>query len=346
MAIARRPAEPGDATPTRAGSVLRVNDLDMYVEIVGAGPDVFMLHGFPDSHALWRNQIPALVEAGFRVIVPDLRGYGRTEAPSGVASYRIETLVADVLALADALGVQKVRLVGHDWGAVIGWMFAIAHPERVERYVAISVGHPTAYARGGLRQKLMGWYILMFQLPGVAERLLSLNNFALLGVFSKFPQELPNWRVELGRPGRLTAALNYYRANLAMIRPFERGDVKSPVMGVWSSRDVALVERQMTELGPLLQGWLPLRADRGRRPLDSARGAGKAQPAPARLPAAIGLCGEPTLTVSESSCERVRSTTHRHSPTFALAPPAARAGTQRFGARGEGLTGHALAIFA
>src|SRR5271166_4332693 len=140
--------------------MLPVNDIQMYVEVVGSGPDV-LLHGFPDTRHLWRNQVPALVAAGFRVIAPDLRGYGRTQIPDGgVASCRIETLVADVKALLDALGVAKARLVAHDWGAVIGWRVAIAHPERVDRYVAVPVGHPTAYARGGLRQKLMGWYIL------------------------------------------------------------------------------------------------------------------------------------------------------------------------------------------
>ena len=149
------------AAATPVGPIYSVNGIDMYVAIAGSGPDVLLLHGFPDSHDLWRNQVPALVSAGFRVIVPDLRGYGQTQIPSGgVASYRIETLVADVAALLDALGVKKVRLVAHDWGAVIGWVFAIAHPERVDRYVALSVGHPTAYARGGLRQKLMGWYVL------------------------------------------------------------------------------------------------------------------------------------------------------------------------------------------
>ncbi len=164
---------------------------------------------------------------------------------------------------------------------MIGWAFAIAHPERVDRYVALSVGHPTAYARGGLRQKLMGWYILAIQLRGFAEWLFSRNDFALLGVFTKFPRELPHWRANLGRRGRFTAAMNYYRANLSLILPFDRGEVKVPVMGVWSTRDIA------DQFGPVLQGGLPLRAHRRRRPLDPARGARTAEPAPPRLSAAV-----------------------------------------------------------
>jgi len=273
-------AEPIDAASTPPARTVRVNGLDMHVEIVGSGPEVLLLHGFPDSHTVWRKQVPALVAAGFRVVAPDLRGYGETDIPcGGVSSYRIETLVADVVALLDDLGIAKVRLVAHDWGAAIGWAFAIAHPERVERYVAISVGHPTSYARGGLKQKLMGWYIWMFQVRGLAERILRLSDFAILGFFSGYPQELPTWRRLLDRPGRLTAALSYYRANLDLVWGLGGGDVKVPVMGVWSSRDVALVERQMTNSASFCKAgfryeriagvghWIPLEAPEKLNPL-------------------------------------------------------------------------------
>ena len=167
-------------TPT--GDHYAVNGIEMHVVIAGSGPDVLLLHGFPDSHKLWRYQIPALVEAGFRVIVPDLRGFGLTDIPKGgVRAYRMDQLVADVVSLLDALGVAKARLVGHDWGAAIGWHAAIAHPDRIDRYVAISVGHPTSFRKGGFEQKLRSWYMLMFQLRGFAEWLMSVNNFALFG---------------------------------------------------------------------------------------------------------------------------------------------------------------------
>ena len=107
-------------TPT--GCRYSVNGIEMHVLIAGSGPDVLLLHGFPDSHKLWRYQVPALVAAGFRVIAPDLRGYGLTEIPKGgVTAYRMDQLVADVVSLLNVLGVAKVRLVGHDWGAAIGW---------------------------------------------------------------------------------------------------------------------------------------------------------------------------------------------------------------------------------
>jgi pimeloyl-ACP methyl ester carboxylesterase len=254
-----------DLATIPTGSRYSVNGTEMYVVIAGTGPDVLLLHGFPDSHKLWRYQIPALVAGGFRVIAPDLRGYGFTDIPKGgVAAYRMDQLVADVVSLLDVLGVAKVRLVGHDWGAGIGWQAAIAHPDRIDRYVAISVGHPTSFKRGGFKQKLNSWYMLMFQLRGFAEWLISVNDFKLFGRLSGFPQEVPNWRADLGRPGRLTAALNYYRANIALILSSDSGNVTVavPVMGIWSARDTALTERQMVNSAQFCKaGWRYERID-------------------------------------------------------------------------------------
>jgi pimeloyl-ACP methyl ester carboxylesterase len=233
----------GEAPPER----LRVNDIDLAVWTAGEGPPVLLLHGFPDTHAVWRRQISVLVEAGYRVIAPDLRGCGQSDAPEGVRAYTIEHLVADVLGLLDALGIDRVKLVAHDWGAVIGWQFCIRHPERVERYAALSVGHPNAYARAGLMQKLKGYYILLFQLRGLIEMLLRAGNWWMFRTFTGCPEEFPQWRASLERPGRLTAAIDYYRANLRMLFKADWPAVRVPVMGVWSSRDIALVERQMTE---------------------------------------------------------------------------------------------------
>jgi pimeloyl-ACP methyl ester carboxylesterase len=245
------------------GSLHTVNGIEMHVVIAGSGPDVLLLHGFPDSHKLWRQQIPAMVAAGFRVIAPDLRGFGHTEIPKGgVAAYRMDQLVADVVSLLNVLGVVKVRLVGHDWGAAIGWQTAILHPDRIDRYVAISVGHPTSFKRGGFEQKVRSWYMLMFQLRGFAEWLVSVNDFKLFGQLSGFPQEVPNWKADLGRPERLTAALSYYRANIALMLSSDIGDATVPVMGIWSTRDTALTEQQMVNSAQFCKaGWRYERID-------------------------------------------------------------------------------------
>lgn len=226
---------------------IRVNGLDLYVATAGDGPGVLLLHGFPDTHAVWRRQIPALVEAGYRVIAPDLRGFGASEMPNAVSAYAVEQLVADMVGILDALGIERVRVVAHDWGAIVGWLLCIRFPERVDRLAALSVGHPGAYVRGGPMQKLKGWYVLFFQLRGIAERLLPLGNWWLVRTWVGQPDELLRWRAALSRPGRLRAALNLYRANQRLFVRCSWPRVRVPVLGIWSSRDVALAERQMIQ---------------------------------------------------------------------------------------------------
>src|SRR5262245_38223003 len=134
---------------------IAVNGVTLNVAFAGeanTGPAVLLVHGFPDDHTVWRKQLPALVEAGYRVIAPDMRGCGESELLRERSAYHRDLLVADLCALLDVLGIERVKLVGHDWGAVICWCFAMQHPERIERYLAFSVGHPFAYAHGGLAQ--------------------------------------------------------------------------------------------------------------------------------------------------------------------------------------------------
>lgn len=244
------------------GKRLQVNGIEMYVVVAGQGPDVLLLHGFPDSHAIWRHQIPALVAAGYRVIAPDLRGFGLSEMSPRVSDYRCQTIVADVVAMMDALGIVKVRLVGHDWGAVIGWQLALKHRERVVRYAALSVGHPTCYATGGAMQKLKGYYIALFQIRGLAEWLLRAFNWTALHGLTRCAHEMAHWRAALAPAGRLTAGINYYRANLDLILPLNHGFVNVPVLGIFSTQDIALVESQMTRSAQFCKaGWRYVRLD-------------------------------------------------------------------------------------
>ena len=222
-----------------------VNGVELNVIVEGEGPDVLLVHGFPDDHTVWRKQIPALVAAGYRVIAPDTRGCGESAIPPKVADYSIDRLVEDLVGLLDALGIQKVRLVGHDWGAVQGWYLAMRHPERVERYMALSVGHPSAYARGGLEQKLRCYYTLLIQFRGLIEFLIKRFDWLLFRMMLRYPEEFPHCQSRLSRPGRLTAGFNYYRANLRLLFPGRLPQVQVPVAGIWSSDDFFLTERQM-----------------------------------------------------------------------------------------------------
>lgn len=233
---------------------IRVNGIDMNVLVAGQGPDVLLVHGYPDTHHVWRKQIPALVAAGYRVIAPDTRGCGATDISHDVADYHIDNLVADLVALLGALEIDRVRLVAHDWGAAISWQLAVRHPERVDRYVALSTGHPAAYRRGGLEQRLKGYYTLLFRPPGVAERLLRGRNWWGFRKLTAYPEELPQWLSQLARPGRLTAGLNYYRANWRIFFTGDDTPARVPVLGVWSSGDRFLAERQMRDSARFVDG--------------------------------------------------------------------------------------------
>lgn len=228
---------------------IQVNGINMHVVIAGQGPDVLLVHGYPDTHEIWRKQIPALVAAGYRVIAPDTRGCGETGISPNRSDYHIDNLVADLIALLDALEIDKVRLVAHDWGAGISWQLVIDHPERVDRYVALATGHPMAYRRGGLAQKLKGYYTLMFLLPFFPEWLLRSFNWFGFRFLTGYPEEQAQWIAQQSRPGRLQAGLEYYRANAMMFIGGHADNARVPVLGVWSSGDRFLAEGQMRDSG-------------------------------------------------------------------------------------------------
>lgn len=234
---------------------IAVNGITLNVVVEGEGPDVLLVHGFPDDHEVWRKQIPVLVAAGYRVIAPDTRGCGQSDMPPRVADYKLPNLVGDLVRVLDALNVRKVRLVAHDWGAVIAWHLCMHHPERVERYAALSVGHPKAYANGPLEQKLKSWYVLAFQLRGTPEWALRAAGWRFFRALTRLPSEWPNWHAKLSRPGRLTAGINYYRANLRLLLlPIDRPKVRVAVMGVYSTGDRYLAEAQMVDTSQYVSG--------------------------------------------------------------------------------------------
>jgi pimeloyl-ACP methyl ester carboxylesterase len=218
-------------------------------EVTGDGRPVVLLHGFPDSGRLWRNQVPALAEAGFKVIVPDLRGYGRSDKPADVQAYALPALVGDVVAVMGDAGVERAHVVGHDWGAALAWAFATFAGDRVDHLVAMSVGHPATFRFDGFEQHEKSWYMLLFQFAGVAEQWLSANDWANLRAWGRHPDS-DAVIAELDANGSLTPGLNYYRANVPPESYLQAGlelpAVQAPTMGVWSSGDFALTEGQMT----------------------------------------------------------------------------------------------------
>jgi pimeloyl-ACP methyl ester carboxylesterase len=243
-----------------------------YVE-AGEGPLVLLLHGFPQFWYEWRHQIPALVEAGFRVIAPDMRGYNLSDKPSGVRAYRVELLARDVERLILACGERTASLVGHDWGAIVAWIAAMRHPEHVKRLVILNVPHPARFLDGLLSpgQLLRSSYMFFFQIPRLPEAVIRSGDFALLrSVWRRDPERAGAFTAEdieryveaMAHPGALTATLNYYRSLLRSPREMrtllER--IEAPVLVIWGERDRSL-SRRLSEPPRL---WVPnlLRVER------------------------------------------------------------------------------------
>jgi epoxide hydrolase 4 len=230
------------------------------LRVVMAGPEdgqpVILLHGFPEFWYGWRKQIPALARAGYRVIVPDQRGYNLSDKPGGVKSYRMDMLVADILGLIDKLGYQKVNLIGHDWGAAVAWEFAIRHPERLCKLGILNVPHPAVMRnflrRGDPEQLRRSWYIFAFQIPWLPEYFLRKNDYRNMvrsvrgsGEIHTFTSEdIEKYKEAWSQPGAMTGMVNWYRAAARYWRKSKGNQiVKLPTLMLWGMQDVALSHR-------------------------------------------------------------------------------------------------------
>jgi pimeloyl-ACP methyl ester carboxylesterase len=232
--------------------------ITLAVQDEGEGPPVLLLHGFPDSSAVWRKQVPALVEAGFRAVAPDLRGFGESDRPDAVEDYTIRRSFVDMIMLLDELEIHRARVVGHDFGAGLAWVLAALAPERVERLAVLSVGHPNAFREPSLEQREKSWYMLFFQFRGVAEELLTRNDWKLFREWVRDAHDGDRYLADLSRPGALVAALNWYRANMSPHRELQERtpfpSVAAPTLGLWSSGDAFLLEDGMVRSSEFVTG--------------------------------------------------------------------------------------------
>ncbi len=225
---------------------IETNGIRLHTTFAGPknGKPVFLLHGFPDAWFGWEAQINALADAGFHVIAPDQRGYNLSDKPKGVASYQMNTLVADILGVADALGYERFHLAGHDFGAMVSWNLAMRHPERLKRLVIANVPHPTVmrnYLQTHLTQMLKSWYAFFFQLPRFPEWAVSVNNWHFL--ISAMPDDLmeverDRYRKAWGQPGAMTGMINWYRAMLRYSRKSTAlSKIQTPTLVLWGQQD-------------------------------------------------------------------------------------------------------------
>jgi pimeloyl-ACP methyl ester carboxylesterase len=239
-----------------------------------AEPIVF-LHGFPESHRTWRHQMTALA-SDFRVVAPDQRGFAGSDRPEELEAYETARIVEDLLALADALGIGRFTLVGHDWGGAVAWAAALKHAERLKRLVIVNAPHPVIFQKSVIEdqaQRDASQYIRAFRTPGMEK---AIHAMGLETFFEKSFREHVDLRKipdgerqayldDWSQPGALTAMLNWYRAKGIVIPetgekahnplwthlPFPK--IKVPTLVVWGMKDKALLPLQLEGLHDLVE---------------------------------------------------------------------------------------------
>jgi pimeloyl-ACP methyl ester carboxylesterase len=230
---------------------IAVNGVRLHVVEAGPedGPLLILLHGFPEFWYGWRRQIGPLAAAGFRVQCPDQRGYNLSDKPRRVAAYNLDRLAGDVVALIDAAGAAKARVVGHDWGGVVGWWLGIRHPQRLERLALLNIPHPLVMEHAlwhNAVQRKKSDYMFYFQLPWLPEWLFSRRGFAYAekslrassrpGTFSD--EDVERYKEAWSQPGAVRSMLHWYRAALrARPRKPQTGRVTIPTLLIWGTQD-------------------------------------------------------------------------------------------------------------
>ena len=256
--------------PLRTGATLNV-------ALAGdpAKPAVILLHGFPESHRTWREVAPRL-EDDFYLIMPDQRGFAGSDLPQDVEAYKTDTLVDDIFALADALGLEQFSLVGHDWGGAIAWAAALRGDPRLTRLAIVNAPHPVVFQKSLIEnpdQRSASQYITAFRTPGF-EKLVEANGyrwffdktFAANADVSKVTEvEKQQYLADWSQPGAFTAMLNWYRAAKVMVPPpgltvplpdqLLRAfpSVEIPTLVIWGMKDTALLPVQLEGLDKLVE---------------------------------------------------------------------------------------------
>ena len=237
-------------------------------------PPIILLHGFPESHRTWRNQMADL-SRDYRVIAPDQRGFAGSDKPQGVEAYETGTIVKDVLALADALGVDRFTLVGHDWGGAVAWAAALQHPLRIRRLVIVNAPHPLVFQKSLIAdeaQRAASQYIRAFRNPLMEAGIRAMGldaffdkTFGSHADLSKIaPEERQHYLDDWGQEGALMAMLNWYRAakievpavgeaaDLPLWAKLPFPPVTQPTLVVWGLKDGALLPVQLEGLHGLV----------------------------------------------------------------------------------------------
>jgi len=227
---------------------IRVGEFEFDCRVSGEEKNelVIFLHGFPETSIMWSALMGTIAARGFYCIAPDMRGYSKNACPKGVKNYTVKKISDDILHIADEINVDKFHLIGHDWGAAIGWNIVYNNPESVISWTALSIPHTRAFVKAlkvDKEQKKKSRYIGWFLVPIIPEIFIRRNDFKIFRKLWKHssPEELENYLSVFKRKQSLTGALNYYRANLGSGKGLQPiGDIKTPTLFLWGKNDLAV----------------------------------------------------------------------------------------------------------
>jgi epoxide hydrolase 4 len=251
---------------------IEINGCEYYVQDSRNGHNcVILLHGWPDDSSLWRFQIPALVESGYRVICLDWLGHGQSEKTEELNKYTLASLSADVIGLMDALNVEKAHCIAHDYGAIVGWDLATKYPERLVSYLTLSAGHPLALIKNlSFESMIKSWYLVFNPLPVAIPIYRAKNGFFLRWVLrghpdkesivEKFLHEKNSFYIQVWEKANpvFPFVMSSLRSNKSQLNL-----IKVPTLGIWSSGDNFMAEKQMSKSGVLVQAeWQYIRINK------------------------------------------------------------------------------------
>jgi pimeloyl-ACP methyl ester carboxylesterase len=249
------------------------------LNVAFAGPEdapaVILLHGFPESHRTWREVAPRL-EDRFRLIMPDQRGFAGSDRPQEMEAYKTDTLIDDIFALADSLGLESFALVGHDWGGAIAWPAALRNDPRMKKLAIVNAPHPLIFQKSLIEdedQRAASQYINWFRNPGAEKAIEAMDfdaffekTFVSHVELSKIPEaEKQRYLADWSQPGGMRSMLNWYRATKLVVPPSDSTvplpdwllrtfpKIHVPTLVVWGMKDTALLPIQLEGLGELVE---------------------------------------------------------------------------------------------
>ncbi|NEP71342.1 MAG: alpha/beta hydrolase [Okeania sp. SIO1H6] len=233
-----------------SSNFITANSIKIHYVTQGSGPLMLMLHGFPEFWYSWRHQIPEFAQ-DYKAVALDLRGYNESDKPEDKSAYVMSEFIKDIEGVIKELGYEKCVLVGHDWGGVIAWSFAYAHPEMVEKLIVMNIPHPAKFKEGlGTPEQLLrSWYMFFFQLPFLPELMLEFDDYQGIGSIFKSmvnksavtDADIEAYKDAVAKRGALTSMINYYRNIFSgFFNQQEWGILRIPTLMLWGEEDTAL----------------------------------------------------------------------------------------------------------